>query len=73
MRYFVGLFLAAFAVHHFFLKEEPSYAGAAAGVEFPDWFKPDEWGPQVRAMNLESCRKAVADLEEFIANPPMVM
>jgi hypothetical protein len=69
MRVFLCLGLAIFAMHHF-LKVGDSGSSESARVDFPNWFTPEEWTSEAREMNLEQCRKVVADLDEFIENPP---
>jgi len=69
MKVFFCLGLAIFAMHHF-LKVGDSSSSGSAKVDFPSWFTPEEWTPQIREMNLEQCRKMVANLDELIENPP---
>lgn len=69
MKVFLCLGLAIFAMHHL-LKVGDSGSSGSAKVDFPNWFKPDEWNSETRQVNLTQCRKVVADLDEFIENPP---
>ena len=69
MKVFLCLFLAVAGMHHF-LKVDDRGSGATAKVELPAWFTPEEWSPQERQANLQQCRKVVADLDDFIEDPP---